>query len=1311
MTFGTLDNVLCLHDTLPLPQVMRAIRDTARHREQVPDRRPSSSINDGPSRPTELGHPSNDPHGYQGRGREPLREPPRGPKALIEGPRGGAYIRGRSGYTGRGDARDRDFRDVREEPFARRGRGQDWGPRDRFDRKISPTGRDRSRSPLTRDSRDGRDYIPREDLKRDSRESLPPAALDTFPRGRGGFRGRGRGRGDWEYNRGRGALLDERENFAPRSRSRERDWERAIRDDRERERDLDVGRRDDEIRREREDRERDHRSRREPPPFRPDSRNSTAGAPTPITSRSTSTTSIHLANLDRYAANTRDSRDLLQEPRSRHSGPSADIKSWGAERDSERADVALKRAETDRHDARASSPPQAPPVPAFGSIPQRAPTAPQDQGTKQASPKDRSPLIHPSRLGLLEPPREAPSAPKALTLSNVPTAPKARQVPERRLVKDPPDSVRRLVENDGNKFGVPRAATGPASANTKGPSDQVRNIAKRFTNPDIGTAANRSILPAQASLDLAKPSVRKAVEEQGRNGGAPTTGTATSSLRAPLGDMSNQSSPVKIPTGPRAERTASTMNQPVPSLIRGPPNRGPSMMQRGGRGGAWSWVNPDLPKHTPRGPSIMNKVPAKRDSVGEEKSTGGLPSTESAASAIAKWHRAHAPPNIAASPQAMKENVPSPGIMNRMPTTRNNVKDEETDDDEEKDSAMASDRDKEEEDSVGGIVEDGQMDLDEEDYAEAEKKFNREMQALEAKRPPTPRSHPLLLGLLEELDALASALEEETKRGSIDPEASKAPTDTGLLSPKVDDYAEMNYKRDISEPAAEVGARLRTPPIESLPFLVEGPPTPFSDIEELQENPEQQQAVEALLVRDLIRRHQRIKSEDDKIKKAFADGYRPWRMSVEDFEDARRADDNLAEPNLVDDMSVPAPNPPVVGRRGILIDDAELGEVMKMSQETAAREERARREREAPIYIPPETFNPEREAAVPDMLNNYEARTCMYTDTNYLVDSEHALEALCFVPKPDNFTTAEHEAFLYNYLHYPKRFGMIAEALKGRDFRDCVQHYYSTKITVKYKDQEAAFMKTKRGKRIASQLRGLTRPRASGLISTFDGMVEADAQNISLTEKGRPRRAAAPTFGDVPESENVAPTTTATPTRRSAAAGKENPVGIMSSEKTPATRRTRAPNKEKPGRKPRAQLLAAAPKPPPQKSLPEPIRGVSKEPVAESEPRIDDLESAQLLAGLSSGQPYKMQVFQQAPPEWPTSQPMPITMDQIPQHIPQILPDQSAPPPVKPAGAPQTSSYWSVPEQQDFYNLVRHFGTNWATIARTMKTKTHIMVS
>jgi len=38
-----------------------------------------------------------------------------------------------------------------------------------------------------------------------------------------------------------------------------------------------------------------------------------------------------------------------------------------------------------------------------------------------------------------------------------------------------------------------------------------------------------------------------------------------------------------------------------------------------------------------------------------------------------------------------------------------------------------------------------------------------------------------------------------------------------------------------------------------------------------------------------------------------------------------------------------------------------------------------------------------------------------------------------------------------------------------------------------------------------------------------------------------------------------------------------------------------------------------------------------------------------------------------------------------------------------------STSYWSVPEQQDFWKLVAYYGTDWVKISQTLKTKTHTM--
>ena len=1301
----------------PNPSDTRFPRDRSPPRSL--DRRPSAAYNEPtPGSRTN----SNDFYGYSGRGREPPREPPSGPKALRDGPRGGGFIsRGRGpGFLARGDGRERDTRDFvpRDEPFARRGgRGQEWGPRERFDgrdRRTSPSGRDRSRSPLSRDFRDTRDVreFPLRDERRDPREGPPLAPSDAFPlRGRGGYRGRGRS--DWDLiRRGRGSYPEERHDATPRSRSRDRDWERQMRDDRDRERDFETNRREDDLRREREERERDDRFRREQP-FRPDSRNSTGGQPTPITSRSTSVTSAPIANLDRFAQNNRESQ-LEQRPRP--TSHSVDARRASIDMDLDRGDLHLRRPDFDRYEQRtASPPPQAPPVPAFGSIPHRAPVHNQEAQQKQDSPKDRSPLVHPSRLTLLEASREPPSGPKAQVPTNAPSAPKAQQVQERWSTHEGLELNRRPPGNDGRSFGAQRQSLPPSTGTIAKEFEEALNISKRFSDTSPLRPPSLSV---PSALDPTQPSIRKAVEEQGRNGNveASAAGPVTN-LRPPLGGSSNQGSPIKIPTGPRAARAPPSIRQPAPPSIRAAPNRPPPMIPRGGggRGGAWSWVNPNssLPKHTPRGPSIMNTMPTKRDYIVDDNGRTGPPNTDSGEFAADKWRRDNVATSISkacsASEKSQDIDPRSLPEAQRKELVSSGFKVEESDQGEPKPRMMGLDEEKEDEDSDEAAAEDGEMDLDEQDFAQAEKKFDYEMQALEAKRPPTPRSNPVILELLEELDALASALEEKVKTGAIDEEPSAKSGPLGLPSPKVDDAEEMDYKREIDSPLPHFKARPQTPPITSLPFLVTGPPTPFSDIEDLQEDPQRQQAIESLLVEELQRQREILQSQDEDAKQIYISAYRRWRVNVEDFEEQKRAEDPMAISPAPESMPPSAPAPPVVGRRGKIISELDMEEVLKVSQETAAKEERARREREPAVYVPPETFNPDREAFVPDMLSAYEKETCKFNDSNNLVAREHVLDALNFIPIKDDFTPEEHEIFLYNYLLYPKRFGTIAEALEGRDFRDCVRHYYLTKLLAKYKDQEIAFMKTKKGKRHAASARGQQiRPRAAGLISSFDGGMEYEAQTIPLSESGRPKRAAAPTFGDHADPEPATPVPT--PARRNAAAAKDA-NGNISSEK-PTVKRTRTvPAKEKVGRKGKAPLLAAAPGPSPQKVLPEAMRAVSKEPTVEIEQRVEDVEGAQLLAGLTSGQPYVAPVAQHNPTEgWPVDQPVSMNIDQAQKQVQPFIQEQPPAPQPK-SGGTTTSSYWSVPEQSDFYNLLRYFGTNWQAIAATMKTKTHIMVT
>ncbi|OIW27663.1 hypothetical protein CONLIGDRAFT_682689 [Coniochaeta ligniaria NRRL 30616] len=202
------------------------------------------------------------------------REPPRGPKALLDrplepplGPRGGGYLgrggRGRGRGFRRDDSRDRgrdrDF-DPRERPPYRdersRERERDWRDRDRDSRdsfrgrRPSPPLLGRGRSPIGRDFRDNRDPplgVDVERARRGSRDgplsagssnSDPPFAPSGYRGGyaRGGDRGRGRGRGEYDRGRGggRGGFYDDRDRFGQRSRSNDRGGWGREREDRDR---------------------------------------------------------------------------------------------------------------------------------------------------------------------------------------------------------------------------------------------------------------------------------------------------------------------------------------------------------------------------------------------------------------------------------------------------------------------------------------------------------------------------------------------------------------------------------------------------------------------------------------------------------------------------------------------------------------------------------------------------------------------------------------------------------------------------------------------------------------------------------------------------------------------------------------------------------------------------------------------------------------------------------------------------------------------------------------------------------------------
>lgn len=1295
----------------PSPSDSRYGRDRS---PRFAERRPSAP-HGGPlaARITEPSQRSSNSHGYSSGG----RDPPRGPKALLAGPRQTTYPPRGMRFAGRGESRGRDFRTPIDGPGARRELDRDWDRRGRIDsreRRVSPVGRNRSRSPLARDFRDARDFSSRElDVNRASRgpRDAPLSASSSvsdaltsansnatgIPRGRSGL--------GWEHSKSsRANYPEEREGFRNRSWSRERQWDKRGRDERELRdiRDHDFGRREDDLRKEGEERGRDiDRHKRDVPSLRPESRNSSGAQLTPTTPVSASALSAHQANPDRAGS---------VEPAWRPPAPVAPSLT-GSARESDRNETLLSRTDRDRPALRMRSPPpQAPEVPAFGSIPTS-----QSVVAFKDGPKEDGYLPEVPRSLSRDGEGEMPSGLKSRQLSKVPTGPKGVQ----QLEKNPHENagtVERRPDIDRDRYGFAHLLGSSVKAPiTEEPRGEHRfdtihgssHLRGANQNPS-GKESRLSTSPGASrpkSLPTAHPASVRDIEDVHRLNPPPRPNMITTG-KPVLQDTTNiQTSPIKIPTGPRAERNAPTTRPPIPSPIRGPPAR-PLIPPRQSRPSNLKWIRPGL--QSSRAPSIMNIVPTKRDYVGEEKQRNLLASREPIKLAEPLRLRPAADTKsdfIESDPENREQAEPS--------DSKTDVEMEEA-----TEEAQASDEINEPQSPSNAIseikkssdtdmdVDYGLADFDDEEYAQEERKYEISMQALEAKLPATPRHHPRLLSLLDECDALASVAEDlsrTTEGGSSGGGVSAESLPLGLPSPKLEENDKPGLEDHPMVTASPVKTGRHTPLVESLPFLAIGPPTPFSELEEIQQISLHHDVVHARIVDILGNQREQLDSENEEIRVEYAKRYKEWRILVEAREHLKKAE-NPATTAPVSPTPASAPLVvPIEGRRAAKnTSEFDLERVLRESAVTA-QEDQDRRNREKNF------IDLEKEAEIPQMLHRHEIESSNFLDRNNWIETYLVLDAFCFIPPPDDFTPKEQEIFLENYLTSPKKWGTIAAALKGRDYQDCVRHYYHTKGEAQYKEKEKVFIRIRKNRK---GVRGpQQRPKSTALITPYDGTMEFDTPQVPVTDTGRPRRAAAPTFGDVVEGE-VAPSTVTTPARRNGTAVKPDTNGETHAEKPSQRRGRTASVKEKPPKKGKTPLIAAAPAPTAPSNGGDLQRAKSREPKIEGDQRIEELEGAQVLAGLQSSQP-SLGVSQSGPSDtWLDVQPPRMTTPIFiskppPQQVGSEVQNHLQPSKATQSG---TSSYWSVPEQTDFQNLVQHFGTDWHAIAAHMKSKTHTMV-
>lgn len=772
--------------------------------------------------------------------------------------------------------------------------------------------------------------------------------------------------------------------------------------------------------------------------------------------------------------------------------------------------------------------------------------------------------------------------------------------------------------------------------------------------------------------------------------------------KPPMAHTPDKTMPPNVPSGPRSSFGSSFRSRPPlsetgtsfltpktsPGDSRGPPiPTGPRLVRerevnrevRESRDGVWpptqpgtssrSWISPEYnrakpsimspinrerPAFAPTGPRSLSILPPSNDK------TRGYPSSNA--------------PSINGLTTSPK---PTGRPLSVIPRA------EEASEDADMSLPVSSDEEADEDE------------FDEDDFAASEQKYANERRLLEARKPP-PLLHDMtirgLLVKMQLMNMIANQVEIQPMQNKDLVDASTKEVghaQIGLPSPA--ELSEGMEKPDIKHPQPR-GRPLReppvnpipTPPIEDLPYLTKqnSQPIVFED----SDDEVQRESVMTLIRQEFEREAFDWQDELQEMSAEYQKNYTAWKQ------DTANLDHALRETQLSPAPASPAPSaaPSVTAsvnhertRGGRNTTEADLQAAIALSQQTM-KEEEERREREAASSSVP---NYDHEADVPAMAKPLNDELSLFEDTNKLIPIELALEVFAYVPPEDDFTPEEQLAFIQAYCQTPKKWGKIAEALPGRSYQDCITHYYLTKGDAKYKDiWRRSQPKRRRG-------RAATKPRSTALMSE---LVYRDGEEgvVAVTDTGRPRRAAAPTFGDTAVDSD--PATVAPAAKRLAVSGKDAAAeGVVKGSRgrkagtTTKTRRTKA------------QILADQ----------------------QAAQAVQATQAAALLpANLVEGSPQKVVVLKERSRPLLRVGEVPPKTEVVPDLDVHKLPDSDMPQyvvadpdrlmPVMHGNMPnQPTSYWSVPEQQKFPQLIGYYGRDFAAISDFMKTKTSTMVS
>jgi hypothetical protein len=1166
------------------------------------------------------------------------RDPPRGPRAdnfrggYPYAPtvrgRGAASFSNRPADTWRDRDRDRE-RDARP-PQAYRAREDDRPDWTRRDRDLGPP----DRAPAA--ARDVRTYPPRERsvspvrARRDSRESIPPLVTRQSDTGPAfrGGLGRGRGRGDWDRLRGRGSFVGDRGPERDLFSNRSPSRDAGWRD-----RDYDRGRpagpeADRSDRFDRRERSREHRDH---DIWQRDA------SPARVTTGPGARAPSPARSAGQYVPNDRSSKmdyELSRRP-SAVAAPSALARD--PRRDPDQPDY------FGRNDLRRESshpilyqPPTTQPASATAGLDYGPPPS-VPAITPSEKPPTQQKAIKPESPAVLSTPFQPPSGPRADRMPQ--SAP---------YTQKPPAAIDAVKQESGSQPARTSTTNSPTELFPKKMEQKPEQKPPATQTPDKTMPPNVPSGP------------RSSFGSSFRS--RPPLSDSSNSLLTPKPAPIDSRSP-SIPTGPRSAR-----------------EREVNRDAREGRDGVWlpgqpgtssrSWISPDYN----RKPSIMSPINRDRPAF---VPTG--PRSQSLLPPSGDKGRGY-PPGSASGPGSSV--TPSKaGSKDAGRPLGLTPQDAQTSDDVDMSLPVSSDDEADEDE------------FDEDDFAASEEKYAKERKTLEERKPPALLHDNVIRGLLVKMQLLhmiANNIEIATFNGKDVADKTTRETgasETGLPSPE--ELSEEQEQPEIRHPQPR-GRPLReppvnpipTPPVEDLPYLSKQTSQPmiFDD----SDDEVQRESVTTLIRQEFEREAFDWQDELQEMAVDYRGKYAAWKQDTANLDHAQRETQLSPAPASPAPSAAPSLTPSVNHERtrgGRNTTEADLQAAIALSQQTM-KEEEERREREAASSAVP---NFDHEAVVPPMMKPSDRELYHFDDTNKLISSELALEVFAYVPPEDDFTEEEQLTFIQAYCQTPKKWGKIADVLPGRTYQDCITHYYLTKGEAKYKEHlRRSQPKRRRG-------RAATKPRSTALMSE---LVYRSGEEgvVAVTDTGRPRRAAAPTFGDTTVDGD--PTAAAPAAKRIAVSGKD--IAAEGSTKTPRGRKAGTTTKT---RRTKAQIQAD------QQAAAQAAQAAALAPstLGEASPQkpvaVKDRARPILRAGEAPVRPDVMQGLEMhklAEPE----------MAQYGLMDPdRLMPTMAGHVPNQP------TSYWSVPEQQKFPQLIAYYGRDFSAIADFMKTKTSTMVS